>query len=50
MTVNPAGAARAWLALNRKGLDLPVRRRHRVYADVAVLSDPSATITSTEPL
>ncbi len=32
MTVNPAGAARAWLALNRKGLDLPVRRRHRVYA------------------
>ena len=32
VTVNLLGVARAWLALARKGLDLPVRRRHRVYA------------------
>ncbi len=31
-TVNPIGVARSWLALGRKGLDLRVRRRHRVYA------------------
>ena len=32
MTVNPIGVARSWLVLGRKGLDLPVRSRHRVYA------------------
>ena len=32
MTVNPIGVARSWLVLGRKGLDLPVRRSHRVYA------------------
>ena len=32
MTVNPFRVVWNWLALGRKGLHLPVRRRHRVYA------------------
>ena len=32
VTVNPLGVARAWLALARKGLNPPVRRRYRVAA------------------
>ena len=38
MTVNPIGVARSWLALGRKGLDLPVRRRHRVYAYATMIA------------
>ena len=38
MTVNPFGVARTWLALGRNGLDLPVRRRLRVYAYAAMIA------------
>ena len=38
MTVNPIGAARTWLVLGRNGLDLPVRRRHRVHAYAAMIA------------
>ena len=38
MTVNPIGVARSWLVLGRKGLDLPVRRRHRVYAYATMIA------------
>ena len=38
MTVNPFGVARSWLALGRKGLDLPVRRRLRVYAYATMIA------------
>ena len=38
MTVNPFGVARSWLALGRKGLHLPVRRRHRVYAYATMIA------------
>ena len=38
MTVNPIGVARSWLALGRKGLDLPVRRRLRVYAYATMIA------------
>ena len=37
-TVNPFGVARSWLALGRKGLDLPVRRRHRVHAYATMIA------------
>ena len=37
-TVNPFGVARSWLALGRKGLDLPVRRRLRVYAYATMIA------------
>ena len=38
MTVNPIGVARSWLVLGRKGLDLPVRRRLRVYAYATMIA------------
>ena len=38
MTVNPFGVARSWLALGRKGLDLPVRRRLRVHAYATMIA------------
>ena len=38
MTVNPFGVARTWLALGRKGLDLPVRRRLRVHAYATMIA------------
>ena len=38
MTVNPFGVARSWLVLGQKGLDLPVRRRHRVYAYATMIA------------
>ena len=38
MTVNPFGVARSWLVLGRKGLHLPVRRRHRVYAYATMIA------------
>ena len=38
MTVNPIGVARSWLALGRKGLDLPVRRRLRVHAYATMIA------------
>ena len=38
MAVNPLGVARSWLALGRKGLHLPVRRRHRVYAYATMIA------------
>ena len=38
MTVNPFGVARTWLVLSRKGLDLPVRRRHRVHAYACMIA------------
>ncbi len=38
MTVNPFGAVRTWLVLGQKGLDLPVRRRHRVYAYATMIA------------
>ena len=38
MTVNPFGVARSWLALDRKGLHLPVRRRRRVYAYATMIA------------
>ena len=38
MTVNPFGVARSWLVLGRKGLDLPVRRRLRVYAYATMIA------------
>ena len=38
MTVNPFGVARSWLVLGRKDLDLPVRRRLRVYAYAAMIA------------
>ena len=37
-TVNPFGVARSWLVLGRKGLHLPVRRRHRVYAYATMIA------------
>ena len=37
-TVNPVGVARSWLVLGRKGLDLPVRRRHRVHAYATMIA------------
>ena len=38
MTVNPIGVARSWLVLGRKDLDLPVRRRLRVYAYATMIA------------
>ena len=38
MTVNPIGVARSWLVLGRKGLELPVRRRHRVHAYATMIA------------
>ena len=38
MTVNPIGVARTWLALGRKGLDLPVRRCLRVYTYATMIA------------
>ncbi len=38
MTVNPFGVVRSWLVLGRKGLHLPARRRHRVYAYAAMIA------------
>ena len=38
MAVNPIGVARSWLVLGRKGLDLPVRRRLRVYAYATMIA------------
>ena len=37
-TVNPFGVARSWPALGRKGLRLPVRRRHRVHAYATMIA------------
>ena len=37
-TVNPIGVARTWLALGRKGLDLPVRRCLRVYTYATMIA------------
>ena len=38
MIVNPFGVARSWLALGRKGLDLPVRRCLRVHAYATMIA------------
>ena len=38
MAVNPIGVARSWLVLGQKGLDLPVRRRLRVYAYATMIA------------
>ena len=38
MTVNPFGVVRSWLVLGRKGLHLPARRRHRVYAYATMIA------------
>ena len=38
MVVNPLGVARSWLVLGRKDLDLPVRRRLRVYAYATMIA------------
>ena len=37
-TVNPFGVVRSGLALGRKGLDLPVRRRRHVYAYATMIA------------
>ena len=38
MIVNPFGVAGSWLALGRKGFDLPVRRPHRVHACATMIT------------
>ena len=38
MTVNPFRVVWNWLALGRKGLHLPVRRRRRVYAYATMIA------------
>ena len=38
MTVSPFGVARTWLALGRKGFDLPVRTRFGVYAFATMIA------------
>ena len=38
MTVNPFEVARTWLALGRKGLDLPARKRLSVYAYATMIA------------